>query len=135
MIFNNYFSSIGEKTQSKISYSNKTCTDYLHSDNLNLFFITPMDSEEIIPIITSPSDNESFCPKSIPTRILKLLKKEISIHLVDIFNLSFSSGIYPTPLKTGKIIPIHKKDSKLECSNYRPMHYYPILAKVWKTNA
>ena len=62
VIFNNYFSSIGEKTQSKISFSNKTCTDYLHSDNLNLFFITPTDSEEVISIITSPSDNESFGP-------------------------------------------------------------------------
>ena len=93
MIFNNYFSSIREKTQSKISFSNKNCTDYLHSDYLNLFFITSTDSEEVISIITSPSDNESFGPKSIPTRISKLLKKDISTHLVDIFNLFFFKNI------------------------------------------
>ena len=51
------------------------------------------------------------------TRILKLLKKNISTKLVDIFNLSFSSGIYPSHLKTAKVIPIPKKDSKFECSN------------------
>ena len=65
--------------------------------------------------------NKSSGPNSIPTRILKLLKKDISIHLVDIFNLSFSSGIYPTALKTAKVIVIHKKDSKLGCSNCRPI--------------
>ena len=95
-------------------FSNKNYTDYLHGDNLHSFFITPTDSEEVISITSSLSDNKSSGPNSIPTRILKLLKKDISTHLVDIFNLSFSSGIYPTPLKTAKVIPIHKKDSKLE---------------------
>ena len=96
-VFKNYFSSIGEKTQSKIRLSKKTSDD-LHSDNLNCVFITHTNSEEVISIISSVSDNKSSGPNSIPTRILKLLKKDISTHLVDIFNLSFSSGIYPTPL-------------------------------------
>ena len=39
-VFNNYFSSIGEKAQSKIKVSNKTYTDYLHGDNLNIFCYT-----------------------------------------------------------------------------------------------
>ena len=77
---------------------------------LILFFITPTDSQEVIAIISSLSDNKSSGPNSIPTRVLKLLKKDISTQLVDNFNLSFSSGIYPTPLKTAKVIPIHKKD-------------------------
>ena len=83
-VFNNYFSSIGEKAQSKIRFWNKTYTDYLHGDNLNSFFITPTDSEEVIFIISSLSDNKSSGPNSIATRILKLLKKGISTHLVDI---------------------------------------------------
>ena len=59
-----------------------------------------------------------------------MLKKDILIQLVDIFNLSFSSGIYPTPLKTAKVIPIHKKDSKLECSNYRPIALLSNIDKI-----
>ena len=111
-ILSDYFSSVGEKAQSKIRCSYKTYTDYLHGDNLNSFFIKPRDSEEVISMISSLSDNKSYGPNSIPTRILKLLKKDISTHLVDIFNLPFSSGIYPTPLKTAKVIPIHKKRLK-----------------------
>ena len=131
-LFNNYFSSIGEKSQSKIRFSNKTCTGYLHGDNVNSFFITPTDSEEVISIISSLSDNKSSGPNSIPTRILKLLKKDISTHLVDIFNLSFSSGIYPTPLKTAKVIPVHKKTQNLNALTTDQLHYYPILTKFWK---
>ena len=61
------------------------------------------------------------CPNSIPTKILKLLKDEISSHLSDIYNISFSMGIFPSVLKTAKVIPVHKKDSKLDCNNYRPI--------------
>ena len=37
-VFNNYFSSIGEKTQSNIRFSDKNYTDYLHGENFNSFF-------------------------------------------------------------------------------------------------
>ena len=47
-VFNNYFSSIGEKTQSKIRFSGNNYMDYLHGKNFNSFFITPTDSEEVI---------------------------------------------------------------------------------------
>ena len=132
-VFNNYFSSVGEKAQSKIRFSNKTYTDYLQGDNLFIYlFITPADSEEVISIISSLSDNKSSGPNSIPTRILKLLKKDILTHLVDNFNLSFSSGIYPTPLKTAKVIPIHKNTQNLNALTTDQSHYYPILTKFWK---
>ena len=58
IVFNNYFSSIGEKAQSKTRFLNKTYTDYLHVDNLNYFFITPTDSEEVIYIISCLGDNK-----------------------------------------------------------------------------
>ena len=107
-VFSNYFSSIGEKTQSKTRFSNKTYTYYLHGDSLDSSFIIPTDNEEVISIISSLSDNKSSCP-NIPTRILKLLNEDISTHLVDIFNLCIYSGICPTPLKTAKVIPIQKR--------------------------
>ena len=41
--------------------------------------------------------------------------------LADLFNLSFVTGVFPSVLKTAKVIPIFKKDSKLDYSNYRPI--------------
>ena len=94
-------------------FSNKNYTDYLHGENFDLIFIMPTNSEEGISIISSLSDKKPSGLDSIPTRITKLLKKDISIQLADIFNLSFSSEIYPTPLKTAKVIPKHEEDSDL----------------------
>ena len=56
--------------------------------------------------------------KIIPTKILRLLKNDISSQLSEIFNVSFSPGVFPSILKTAKVIPLHKKDSKLDFSNY-----------------
>ena len=58
-----------------------------------------MDSEEVISIILSLIEKKSSDPNSIPTRILKLLKKGVLTQLVDIFNPSFSSRMYPTPFQ------------------------------------
>ena len=38
-----------------------------------------------------------------------MLKNDISEHLADLFNLSFTTGTFPTLLKSAKVIPIHKK--------------------------
>ena len=40
-----------------------------------------------------------------------MLKNDISEHLADLFNFSFTTGTFPTLFKTAKVIPIYKKDS------------------------
>ena len=46
--------------------------------------------------------------------------------------LSFSTGIFSTILKTAKAIPIHKKDSRPEVSNYRPIALLSNTDKIFK---
>ena len=128
-VFNNYFSSIGEKTQPKIRFSNKNYTDYLYDENLHSFFITSTYSEEVIPIISLLSDSKYSRPNSISTRKLKLPKKYISTLLIDIFNLSFSSGIYPTSFKPAKVIPtiwIYTELFNFFCTNTSYLNYKTI---------
>ena len=47
--------------------------------------------------------------------------KYLNILQLYVYNLPFSTGIFPTILKTAKIIPIYKKDSILEVFNCRPI--------------
>ena len=54
------------------------------------------------------------------------MKNDISDQLAVLFNLSFTCGSFPTILKTSKVTPIYKKDSKLKCSN----KYSKILEKI-----
>ena len=69
-------------------------------------------------------------PNSILTKILRLLTDDIFEHLSIIFNISFATGIFPEKLKVAKVIPIHKKDSKLEYSNYRPISLLSNADKI-----
>ena len=45
-------------------------------------------------------------------------------------NISFTTGTFPTLLKTAEVIPIHKKDSKLDFKNYRPVSLLSNLDKI-----
>ena len=80
--------------------------------------------------MSSLDSNKSVGPNSIPTKILKLLKNNISSQLSEIFNISFSSGVFPSILKTAKVIPVRKKDSKLDSSNYRPISLLSNIEKI-----
>ena len=120
-IFNDFLHSVAPAVQSKIKFSCKSFSEYLPSKYYDSFIITPTSKAEIDAIISSLNSNKSTGPNSIPLKILKLTQNEISQHLAHIFNLSFMTGVFPDSLKIAKVIPIHKKDSKLIVSNYRPI--------------
>ena len=59
-----------------------------------------------------------------------MLKNDISSQLSEIFNISFSSGMFPSILKAAKVIPVHKKDSNLDFSNYHPISLLSNIEKI-----
>ena len=123
-IFNNYFSTIGEKTQEKIKHSHKKYTDYLTNENPDMFFLSPTN-KEIKFILSSLDVNKSAGPYSIPSKV-----NYISVKPADLYNLPFTTGTFPTLLKTAKVITIHKKDSKSNFTNYRPISLLSNLDKI-----
>ena len=44
--------------------------------------------------------------------------------------MSFTSGVFPSGLKIARVIPVHKNDSKLDFSNYRPVSLLSNLDKI-----
>ena len=131
-IFHNYFTTTGEKTQSKIKHSHKNYTDYLTNENPDSFSLSPTNKEEIRIILSSLNINKSTGPYSIPSKVLNMLKNDISEQLADLFNISFTTGTYPHLLKAVKVIPIHKKHSKLDFTNYHPVSPSSNLDKILK---
>ena len=129
-VFNNYFTSIAKKRNSNIKFSSKHYIDYLSHTNTNNFFLTPTDKNEISFIISSLDSHKSSGPNNIPVKILKLLKNDIFQQLSDIFNMSFSTGQFPSVLKIAKVIPIHKKQSKVNYTNYRPISLLSNIEKI-----
>ena len=78
----------------------------------------------------SLSPSKAIGPKSILTKILKLLINDVSSQLTELFNLCFSCGVFTLILKTSKVIPVYKKYSKLKCSDYEPISLLPDIDKV-----
>ena len=130
--FNNYFASIAETTKKSIKYSHKHFSDYLSNESSTTIFLQPTDKEEITNIISSLNSNKASGPNSIPYRILFLLKNEISKQLADLFNISFITGVFPSVLKTAKVVPVFKKDSKLIITIIAQSPCYQILKKFLK---
>lgn len=81
-------------------------------------------------ITCSVDSNKASNPNSISCTILLLLKNEISKQFADSFNLSFVAGIFPSILKTAKVVPVLKKDSELDYSNYLPISLLLNIKKI-----
>ena len=96
----------------------------------NDFFLTPTDKNEMSLIISSLDSHKSSGLNNIPVKILKLLKNDISQQLSDIFNMSFSTGQFPSVLKIAKVIPILKKQSRVDYTNYRPIFLLSSIEKI-----
>ena len=130
--FNNFFTSVAKIVHSKIKFSHKSFKKFLSSEITDSFIITSTNKEEIYKIISSLNTNKSCGPNSIPTEILHLLQDQISNHLATTCNLSFYTGVFPAILKRAKVIPIHKKNSKLELSNYRTISLLSNIDKIFE---
>jgi hypothetical protein len=66
----------------------------------------------------------------ISFKLLKHIISEICHPLADIFNLSTSTGTFPSMLKTSCTVPIFKAGSPLLCDNYRPISLLITLSKL-----
>ena len=61
---------------------------------------------------------------------MKLSSEHIEKCLSQIYTSSFCEGIVPDKLKSAVIYPIHKGETKMLCSNYRPISILPIFNKI-----
>ena len=59
-----------------------------------------------------------------------LLKNEISKQLADLFNLSFITGVFPSVLKTAKVVPVFTIKSKLDYNSYHPISLLSNVEKI-----
>ena len=129
--FNNYFSTIAQKLQSKIFHHSHDYKKYLKNKNENSFFITPTDKNEIINILNTFNINKSTGPHSIPNSILFLIKYIIAEPLATMIHLSFETGIFIDDLKVAKTVPIFKgTGSNLNHCNYRPISLLSNVNKL-----
>ena len=114
-MFNGFFQSVSPAIQSKIKFLYIIL--WLSSFKKFWFF---HHNSYIWRNYFLPKQQQINRSQNYTTKIIKLTQNEISQHLVDIFHLSLKTWVFRDSLKIAEVIPIHKKDSKLVVSNYRP---------------
>ena len=58
------------------------------------------------------------------------MANDLTPSITNMFNESLSHGKVPSAWKKANIIPIHKKGSRTNASNYRPISLLPVISKV-----
>jgi hypothetical protein len=56
----------------------------------------------------------------------------ITESLLEVFNLSLRTGIFPDDWKFAKVTPIYKSEDKTLCENYRPISVISNIAKIFE---
>ena len=59
-------------------------------------------------------------------------KITITESLLEVFNLSLRTGIFPDDWKFAKVTPIYKSEDKTLCENYRPISVISNIAKIFE---
>ena len=87
--FNKSFVNVATDIQSSIRYSTNNFHDFLHSININSFFLNTTDGIEVKYIILSLNSSKAVGLNSFPTKVIKLLINDVSSQLTELFNLLF----------------------------------------------
>jgi len=129
--FNEFFVSIGPKLDAKIDPAVVDFKTFLHKKYVaDSFFISPTSPEEIVSILNACKNKYSSGWDNIPMAVIKAVGTSIAAPFSYICNLSFTTGIFPSDMKTAKVTPIYKADARDEFSNYRPISLLPNFSKI-----
>ena len=131
-IFNNFYGNIAKETKNEIPKSKKNFTEFLKHPNRNSIFFTPTTPIEIYKLIQNMDDTKASGPNSISTRVLKIIAPSASDILSNIINECLDIGSYPPCLKKASIKPLHKKGSRLDVGNYRPISLLSNINKIFE---
>ena len=104
--------------------NNKTVTSPFEIANaFNNYFLNVAQNTQSSIKYSAKEFHEFLPPLNINSFLLSPTDKNEIVSIISVLDY------FPTILKTSKVTPIYKKDSKLECSNYRPYPYYVTLIK------
>ena len=90
----------------------KPFSHYLGQITDETIFLSPTTPADIGYLINCIKPNKAIGPNSIPTKIFKKFKTELSEPLRDMINVSFNKEIFPDFPKVANVVPIHKKRRK-----------------------
>ena len=101
-------------------------------DSSKTFSFDLVSSDTIFKEIVSLDTKKATQSNDVPTKTVKANADWFSIFASNAFNESVVSCKFPSVLKLADVKPVHKKASRLEKTNYRPVSLLPNITKIFE---
>ena len=104
--------------------------DFCHKKNMkqNGFSLAKVDEERVLTLLQKINTSKSTGLDYLPAKFLKDAAPIISKPLIHIINLSIENGSISCDMKSARVVSIHKKNSKTEAGNYRPVSFLSAIS-------
>ncbi len=84
----------------------------------------------MLKILKGIGKNKATGLDDVPAKFIVDGSAEIACPLTHIINLSIYHSKVPKDLKSAKVVPLYKKNSKTDVGNYRPVSILPVVSKI-----
>lgn len=96
----------------------------------NSMFLNPITPDDVRITINKIKNKKTEDIYDISIFILKNVANSLIDPLAEVINACLASGIFPSKLKIGKILPIFKKGDTSQPQNYRQISVLPAFSKI-----
>ena len=125
---NNHFCKVGKALDEKVKPSNlHNSQQYLCNRVCSFMFLDPISAFKIRCIVNQLNTKKSCGSDEIEAKFIVLASEVFSSVLAILFNACFNFGIFPTCLKTAKVVSVRKAGDKNDVTNYRPISILSIF--------
>ena len=102
--------------------------DYSNDPHFDIDF----DHRRVRKLLSKINTNKAQGPDGIHGMILKRCAVGLAYPLSLIFKLSYNTGHLPDEWKLANVVPVHKKGSKSNVENYRPISLTCLVSKIFE---
>ena len=135
--FNNFFTTVASDLVKKLPLPSnefgKEQVNKFYTDKgvfKDRFKLHSVENETVLKLLRSLNVNKAVGLDGTSSRFLRDGADNISTLVTHLINLSISTSTVPYEIKRAKVVPLHKKNSKVDVGNYRPVSIFCILSKL-----
>jgi len=134
--FNQYFTHIASNIVNNLPEPKTTFDSFINSYAMRLTFpsdtysFSPITQIELRDLTDKIKNKNSLDYHNMNLKIIKSVMNLIISPLTKLFNFSIRDSVFPKTLKVAKVVPVFKKGSTDELTNYCPISIIPTLSKL-----
>ena len=99
---------------------------------MNSFFIEPICNDDAGLEVRHLNQKKAPGPDCIGGKLIQLYPDIFSNNLTKIDNRDIQTGIYPHDMKPGQVKALHRKGTRHDPNNYRPISIWSMFDKIFE---